>query len=59
MTEKRHESRSQTGKIRTFKYRCVDCGKVNKSREEAPDCMVHCERCGFSTVQTCEGVEVR
>jgi DNA-directed RNA polymerase subunit RPC12/RpoP len=37
----------------TFTYKCVDCGTKNKAEYPALDNMLHCQKCGFPTVQVC------
>lgn len=43
----------------TFTYKCVDCGTKNDTTQPPPDNMLQCKRCGWPTVQTCEGVKRR
>lgn len=51
--------RSRTAKRSVFTYQCTNCQTKNKTDTPPEDCMLHCSRCGFLTVQTCEHVEAR
>lgn len=42
-----------------FTFRCIDCHTNNKTEVPPQDSMLHCSRCGFQTVQTCEKVEAK
>ena len=39
-----------------FTYQCTNCYTKNKTENPPEDFMLHCSKCGFLTVQTCEGV---
>lgn len=34
-----------------FTFKCVDCGGKNSTRVPPSDHMLHCSKCGYTTVQ--------
>lgn len=51
------DKRSARRRLPVFTYRCTNCRTANKTNTPPEDCMLHCTRCGFLTVQAFSKVE--